>query len=278
MSWWGKVLGGAFGFLLGGPLGAMMGAALGHSFDKGLRGLDDDLIEPGDQQRVQMAFFTATFSMMGHIAKADGTVTRDEIEMAQSVMAQMNLSPDMRRAAVNLFDQGRRDDFPLEEVIEQFRRECTRRQNLMRMFIEIQVQAAYADGELHPAEDRLLLRVCQLLGFHEQVYRQIEALVRASVGGAAGSRQTGRQAVKAKGMSVGEANRLLGVTGQSSQAEIKKAYRRMMSQHHPDKLVSKGLPEEMIKLATGKTQKIREAYDLIKSRNAKQETGQAARR
>ncbi len=79
MSWWGKVLGGAFGFMLGGPLGAMMGAALGHSFDKGLRGLDDNLIGPGDQQRVQMAFFTATFSMMGHIAKADGTVTRDEI-------------------------------------------------------------------------------------------------------------------------------------------------------------------------------------------------------
>jgi DnaJ like chaperone protein len=266
MSWWGKVLGGAFGFMLGGPLGAMMGAALGHSFDKGLSGLDDNLIEPGDQQRVQMAFFTATFSMMGHVAKADGTVTRDEIEMAQSVMRQMNLSPDMRRAAVNLFDQGKQDDFPLEEVIEQFRRECARRQNLMRMFIEIQVQAAYADGELHPAEDRLLLHVCQLLGFHEQVYRQIETLVRASVSGAAGGRQSGRQMVKARSMSVDEANKLLGVTDQSSQADIKKAYRRMMSQHHPDKLVSKGLPEEMIKLATEKTQKIREAYDLIKTR------------
>ncbi len=268
MSWWGKVLGGAFGFMLGGPLGAMMGAALGHSFDKGLNGLDDDVIAPGDQERVQMAFFTATFSMMGHIAKADGTVTRDEIDLAQSVMTQMNLSPEMRRAAVNLFDQGKRDDFPLEEVIEQFRRECTRRQNLMRMFIEIQVQAAYADGELHPAEDRLLLHVCQLLGFHQQVYRQIESLVRASIHGTAGGRYTGGRPVKPKGMSIGDANKLLGVTEQSSQAEVKKAYRRLMSQHHPDKLVSKGLPEEMIKLATEKTQQIREAYDLIRSKNA----------
>ncbi len=263
MSWWGKVLGGAFGFMLGGPLGALMGAALGHSFDKGLSGLDDDAIAPGDQQRVQMAFFTATFSTMGHIAKADGAVTRDEIDLAQSVMTQMNLAPDMRRAAVNLFEQGKRDDFPLDDVIEQFRRECTRRQNLMRMFIEIQVQAAYADGELHAAEDRLLLHICRLLGFHEQVYRQIEALARASLGGGAGGRQYGRQPAAA--VSIGDAYQLLGVTEHSSSAEIKKAYRRLMSQHHPDKLVAKGLPEEMIKLATEKTQKIREAYDLIKS-------------
>lgn len=266
MSWWGKVLGGTFGFLLGGPLGAMMGAALGHSFDKGLSGLDDDVIAPGDQQRVQMAFFTATFSVMGHVAKADGTVTREEIDLAQSVMTQMNLSPDMRRTAVNLFDQGKEDGFPLEEVIEQFRRECTRRQNLMRMFVEIQVQAAYADGVLDPAEDRLLLRICQLLGFHQQVYRQIEALIRASAGGA--GRQHGRPTVGTAGMGTADARELLGVTAQTSPAEVKKAYRRLISQHHPDKLVSKGLPEEMMKLATEQTRKIREAYELIRSENA----------
>ena len=264
MSWWGKVLGGTFGFLLGGPLGAMIGAALGHNFDKGFAGLNDDVIEPGDQQRVQMAFFTATFSVMGHVAKADGRVTQDEIALAQTVMGQMNLSADMRKAAINLFDQGKQADFPLEEVIEQFRRECTRRQNLMRMFVEIQVQAAYADGSLHSSEDALLLRICGLLGFHERVYRQIEALIRAGTG-AGGQQYQGRRAAAAPGMSLSDAYELLGVSEQASEAEVKKAYRRLMSQHHPDKLVAKGLPEEMIKLATEKTQKIREAYELIKS-------------
>lgn len=274
MSWWGKVLGGACGFLLGGPLGILIGAALGHSFDKGLGSLDEDVVAPGDQQRVQMAFFTATFATMGHIAKADGEVTRGEIQLAQSVMAQMNLSADMRRAAINLFDQGKQADFPLEEVIEQFRRECARRQNLMRVFIEIQVQAAYSDGQLHAAEDALLLHVCQLLGFHEQAYRQIETLVRASVTGGTGDRQDDNQGSGEyrrpmdSGISLGDAYKLLGVSEQAPDADIKKAYRRLMSQHHPDKLVAKGLPQEMIKLATEKTQKIREAYDLIKSRKA----------
>lgn len=180
-------------------------------------------------------------------------------------MAQMNLSADMRRAAVNLFDQGKQADFQLDAVIGQFRKECARRQNLMRMFIEIQVQAAYADGALHEAEDQLLLRLCQLLGFHEQVYRQIEALVRASVAGGTGRDYQWTRPQTAPGMSTDDAYQLLGVSPQATDAEIKKAYRRLMSQHHPDKLVAKGLPEEMIKLATEKTQKIREAYELVKS-------------
>jgi len=78
MSWWGKALGGAFGFMLGGPLGALLGIAFGHNFDKGLGSvLGDESLGRGDQERVQAAFFTATFSVMGHIAKADGKVTRD---------------------------------------------------------------------------------------------------------------------------------------------------------------------------------------------------------
>ena len=65
-------------------------------------------------------------------------------------------------------------------------------------------------------------------------------------------------------LTLSQAYKILGVSKNSSEAEIKKAYRRLMSQHHPDKLVSKGLPDEMIQLATEKTQEIRKAYDLIK--------------
>lgn len=77
MSWLGKILGGTFGFFMGGPLGAVLGAALGHQFDKGMQGVErlGGGFNPGDQQRVQTAFFTATFSVMGHIAKADGHVS-----------------------------------------------------------------------------------------------------------------------------------------------------------------------------------------------------------
>ena len=98
MTWWGKLFGGAFGFMLGGPLGALIGAALGHSFDKGLSSLptDEAGFAPGDRERVQTAFFTATFSVMGHVAKVDGRVSENEIALAQSVMAEMSLGPDLR--------------------------------------------------------------------------------------------------------------------------------------------------------------------------------------
>ena len=268
MSWWGKIVGGTLGFMVGGPLGALLGVAVGHNLTagmKGLGGLGGPQLAPGDQERVQMAFFTATFSVMGAVAKADGRVSQSEISLAESVMEQMNLKGDMRHAAMRLFIKGKQDDFPLDDVMVQFRQECHRRSNLMRMFIEIQIQAAYADGELHPAEDQLLLKLCGMLGFHEQVYRQIESLIKFSMGLGGGQQQGhGRAQTTGTVNAKAEAYEVLGVTPNHSKAEIKKAYRRLMSQHHPDKLVSKGLPEEMIKMATEKSQKIRDAYDLLK--------------
>jgi len=234
LNWWGKLLGGGFGFLIGGPIGALIGAALGHNFDSGLKMLqleDDEArhedMQPGAQERVQAAFFTATFATMGYISKADGKVTADEIAVAESVMSQMQLSEEQRKVAIDLFQQGKEPDYDLKAVVEQFRIECRRRTNLMRMFVEIQLHAVYADGKLHPAEEKVLEELCEYLKFPKFMLRQMEILVRA-----------GRA--------------------------VKRAYRKLMSQHHPDKLVAKGLPPEMIKLATEKTQHIRAAYDLIK--------------
>ena len=94
---------------------------------------------------------------MGNLAKVDGRVSEDEIALARAVMAEMELSAEKRRTAIRLFNEGKAPGFPLDAVLEQFRRECHRRQNLMQMFIEIQLQAAYADGALNSAEERLLL-------------------------------------------------------------------------------------------------------------------------
>ncbi|HXK57708.1 MAG TPA: co-chaperone DjlA, partial [Gammaproteobacteria bacterium] len=102
MSWWGKLAGGAFGFILGGPLGALLGAVLGHNLDRGLSGLEAESLQPGEQERVQTAFFTATFSIMGHLAKVDGSVSRKEIDLAEAVMRKMELDADMRATAIRL--------------------------------------------------------------------------------------------------------------------------------------------------------------------------------
>jgi DnaJ like chaperone protein len=270
MSWWGKIVGGAFGFMLGGPLGAILGAALGHSFDKGLKGVPDRAVgwDPGDRERIQTAFFTATFSVMGHLAKADGRVSPDEIRLAEAVMAEMDLGPELRRTAIRLFNEGKAAEFPLDEVLEQFRRECHGRSTLLRMFIEIQLQAAYADGRLVQAEDRLLRQLCARLGFSELEYQRLRRMIEAELhfaGAAGGGPGGGARGRPEPGPTLDDAYAVLGINPNSSDAEVKKAYRRLLSQHHPDKLVAKGLPEEMMKLAAQKTHEIKQAYERVKA-------------
>ncbi|MDH3467610.1 MAG: co-chaperone DjlA [Gammaproteobacteria bacterium] len=254
MAWWGKFIGGGLGFLMGGPLAAVLGAALGHQFDVGLQRIAIDPPTGGNlQERIQAAFFTATFSVMGHIAKADGRVSDQEIALARQLMAEMQLSSDQRRAAIALFDQGKQSDFPLDDVLEQFRHECHRRSTLVRMFLELQIRAALADGRLDPAENRILRRAAERLGISR---REFEALLQF-IGGIMHD-GAGRHVHR-----IEDDYKVLGVTKAATDAEVKKAYRRLMSQHHPDKLVSKGLPEEMMKVATETTHEIRSAYERV---------------
>jgi len=279
---WGKLLGGAFGFMIGGPLGAVLGAALGHTFDRGLQlqlehdGPAPEPMSPGDAERVRMSFFTATFAVLGHVAKADGRVAPSEIRLVEAVMTRMSLDAELRRAAIALFDQGKREDFELEPLVVQFREECARRSDLYRVFLEILIQGAYADGVMAPDEERVLRDVGRLLGFGDAAFAQLALLVRVGMGlgtGGAGAgtgdgggtgRDRSRAAPSSGRMSLADAYRVLGVERRDDDATVKRAYRRLMSQHHPDKLVAKGLPEEMIRVATDKTQKIREAWERVR--------------
>jgi DnaJ like chaperone protein len=251
MNWWGKLIGGAFGFMLGGPLGALLGGVLGHNFDRGL----DRVLGSGpgahSQERRQLAFFTA----------ADGRVSEDEIGMARQVMAQMRLTEEQRQAAIKLFNEGKQPDFPLDDVLDQFRRECRGTLMLMQMFLEIQILTALADGALAPEEHKLLLYVCERLGVPQRVFEQLVAMVRAQQQYA---RQGGAGHTQPQGPVLRDAYAVLGVSESAGDDEVKKAYRKLMSQHHPDKLVAKGLPEEMMEMAKRKTQEIQAAYEQVK--------------
>ena len=256
MSWWTTLLGGAFGFMLGGPIGALIGATLGSSLG-GTRRRFEAGPPPGyRREQAQLAFFAATFGVMGHVAKADGRVSPEEIHLANRVMDQLGLGREQRLAARALFNRGKSRGFPLDDVIDQLRSECLRGTNIRRMFLEIQFQAAWADGDVHPEERRVLRRIAIRLGLSEADFIQLERMMSSGM------------RLNRDGPTLDDAYETLGVSPDAPDDEVKRAYRRLMSRHHPDKLAAKGLPEEMMRAATERTQQIKAAWDAVKTARA----------
>lgn len=259
----GKLIGGLFGLMLGGPIGLglfglIVGIWIGSKFDSGLDNL-------GDTHSIQGYFFQTTFAVMGYVAKSDGRVSENEIRVAKTVMRQMQLDAQQRELAIAAFNSGKRPDFNLSSVLLNLRHRC-HNINLLRMFVEIQFQSAYADGLLTPYKQQLLQYLCQQLGFvsleFHDVYRRFEGARAYSRQSQSRSRSYSAPNPK---QDLQAAYQMLGIASTVSDAEVKKAYRRLMSQHHPDKLIAKGLPESMLKIATRKTQEIKAAYEKIKA-------------
>ncbi|MEA3412957.1 MAG: co-chaperone DjlA [Pseudomonadota bacterium] len=250
----GKLVGGILGFIFSGFFGALAGLFAGHIVD---RWRDRAPPDATLAHKIQEVFFRATFMAMGHVCKSDGQVTRAEIKVAERIMERMALSPEQRREAIGYFNAGKDTGFDLDATLDEFRRLCRWQPNLFRFFFEVQLQAALADGQVEPAERETLLRIARRLGLSRTDYARIESLLRGE--------QHQRAAAGSSEQSLSASYEILGVSSSASDGEVKRAYRRLMSQHHPDKLASRGLPEEMMQLAKEKTQEIRGAYDAIRS-------------
>jgi DnaJ like chaperone protein len=249
--WWGKIIGGVIGLLRGGLTGALIGALLGHLVDRFLAGV----IGVGATQK---SFFDALFSTLGHLSKADGRVTESEIRMVETLMARMQITGEDRQRAIRLFNRGKQTDFRLEQALREFTQHSVVRQDLRQMFMEILVETAFSSGTITQAEHDILLRVAQQLRIPGRLFAAM-LNARGARGHGAGARQPGVQ-----GIPMDQAYAKLGLNRNASDAEVKKAYRKLVSQFHPDKLVSHGLPEEMLEIAKTRVREINTAYDQIK--------------
>ncbi|UUO24441.1 co-chaperone DjlA [Colwellia sp. M166] len=268
MRIWGKILGFLFGFMLSkNIIGALLGAWIGHRFDKGI-GLDFSGLGGAktDTER-QAAFFYSTFSVMGYIAKANGQVTQHEIAFATAYMDKLGLRGELRQQAQEAFRDGKTTGFPLEERLAKLKSAVANRQDLLLLFLEIQIQVAFADGNLDKDEREALHQIANGLGYSA---KELDKLLEMIIAGANFHQQGqtgGSNSFAQSGQQLANAYKVLGVTEQDSASDIKKAYRKLMSQHHPDKLVAKGLPPEMMEMAKQKAQDIQAAYELITAQN-----------
>ncbi|WP_341205654.1 co-chaperone DjlA [uncultured Psychrosphaera sp.] len=288
----GKIVGAFFGFLLlRNIVGALIGLYLGHLFDSAVKRFAnkqnvEQWLSSGDSK--QAIFFYTTFSVMGHVAKASGNVTPEHIQTANEFMTHMGLSKEQVAEAKEAFREGKSLGFPIKKKINLFKQYFGKRQDLCQFFIEIQIQTAYSDSILEPAEYELLLNIAKQLGFtkrhlgqlivmweaelrfqnykkdQQQKNRKYERRRANSSSSDSGDHQRQNNTRDISSPSVADAYALLGISENETTKEIKRAYKRLMSQNHPDKLVAKGLPPEMMEVAKQKTQDIQSAYEIIK--------------
>jgi DnaJ like chaperone protein len=247
------VIGGLLGAMFGGLAGMIIGAALGYFAGIALR---QSII--GGLKIAQSQLVESTFSIMGALSKSDGVVSREEIDAAEKMFNMLNLHGEAREQAKAAFNRGKQPEFNLDAAVDEFAGISRGRGPLLQLFLQIQVMAVAADGVIHPAEHSMLVRIARRLGLHESDVARLEALLRAAKGrpGAAGAPPTQDR--------LHDAYAALGISPEAPAAEVKRAYRKLISQNHPDKLAARGLPESMRAVAEERSREINSAYDLIK--------------
>jgi len=241
---WGKVIGGVAGFAVGGSIGALMGAAFGHAVDRSTQNMRRARA-PTAVESKQTAFTIAVIVLNAKMAKADGHVTRDEVDAFKRIY---NI-PESEFADVGkLWKQARTDASGFEPYARQVRDMFSHDPAVLESLLSGLFMVAIADGVLHPSEEAYLRKVASEFGFDKVRFERIRASY-------AGSGAT-------------EAYEVLGLNPDASDEAVKKAYRKLIQEHHPDRLIAKGMPQEFIDVANEKMAAINHAYDQIEKERA----------
>jgi DnaJ like chaperone protein len=245
MGWLGKVVGGAIGFALGGPVGAVAGAVFGHAFDKDGSELNrDERRHLSGNEEAQMTFFVAAFSMLAKLSKADGRVCQDEIESIDQFMTQdLHLNRESRNIAIDIFREAVNSPEPFEGFARQFYTTFRTQPRMLEVMLDVMLRVSTADGQFTSQEEELILSAVHIFNYPTEGY------------------------LKLKARYVDQSDKyhaVLGCDRNDSDDFVKKQYRKLVNEYHPDKIASKGLPEEFTHFAGEKFREIQEAWEHVK--------------
>lgn len=263
--------------MVGGPFGALVGAAVGHNLDQGVWKIGPASNATGDGDCVQETLLKIAFQLMGHIAKADGRVSESEIATARAIMDRLRINARQRSTAIECFTAGKQPDFAVEVALETLQRACSDRFAPLQQILEMLLNIAYADGDLRPQTHARLLSIAERLGVPRSQFDMLHNLFRAqhwsreqrhdggeSRDGQNRDRRTHGSRPTTVVNSLEQAYAVLGLKRDANPAEIKLAYRRLLKQHHPDKLAASNASATDMKRATDKTREITAAYERIR--------------
>ena len=247
------------GYYFLGFFGAFIGYLIGSSIDRakdyGIGGINP--LGTGQRKAV---FLETIFVLMGKLAKSDGHISKDEITHVEQFIKKNGMSAEHRQQAIDQFKRGSATDFNITAALEQFMAVCGHTLHLKQVLLMYLIVMALADGKLDQAEQSLLEEIALHLGYSRAEFKQMLEMVLNQSHFSHGSTSSAS--------ALDDAYKALGVTKDNTDQEIKRAYRKLISQYHPDKLIGQGLPEDMIAVATEQAKEIQVAYDLIKKQRS----------
>lgn len=259
----GSIIGSLIGFKFGGYVGMLFFAYLGYQAEQWI--MENLFGQDSRKTRIQKAYFEALFVSIGKLAKADGIVTKDEIRKCESIIQRMRLDTSQRNKAIKLFNIGKTQSSDINLYLQSFIKESRSSIRLKQSFMETMIEVAVAENSINQAELNFMLFLCQALGFPQQLFITLLQMRGFNVNSGRQSQQSNHNhSQQWQRKATTSPYQTLGVKNTDSKAVIRKAYKKLMSRNHPDKLIAKGLSPEMIEIAKTKTQNIQAAWEDIK--------------
>lgn len=275
----GSLIGSILGFKFGGFFGLIFGAILGAQAETWIA--ENLLGRPNRQTQVQSAYFEALFITMGKLAKADGVITKNEIRKCEAIMNHMQLDAQRRKSAIKLFNLGKQDNININIYLTKFVKASHGAYSMKQVFLEMLIEVASAENKINQAEMNFMYSIADKIRFPRQIFVTLVRMRGFNVNGqGAGQRRqqqhshynSNRNQHQRQNQNQQQWQRAsttspyqtLGVDKTDSKAVIRKAYKKLMSANHPDKLIAKGLPPDMVRVAKEKTQNIQAAWEKVK--------------